>query len=186
VRWETDPVFEECYSIGAEGKYDLAFCDDIFSEPGFTILDETNIRLGIRVQRGCDWSWWDQDGGPGKYGTVQGFAYLGGPKFGRGNPDEGWCHVQWVDSGESEYYRVGFKGQFDLLADFTSECVDLTNNQVVDTRVDNSSAIGMRPVDWDSSSPTKNRQTGIFPLGCGTRCCDVFAVGQDSLCCKQL
>lgn len=59
--------------------------------------------LGVRVQRGVDWAWGDQDGGEGATGTT--------------TPDEsgrsGWLGVRW-DCGATNSYRVGSEGKFDL------------------------------------------------------------------------
>lgn len=60
-------------------------------------------RLGLRVRRGPDWRWEDQDGGPGGVGRLLGAA---GP---------GWVVVRW-DGGHENGYRVGEGGAFDLQA----------------------------------------------------------------------
>lgn len=58
--------------------------------------------LGLRVVRGPDWEWEDQDGGEGHVGTVTS----------KGNV-EGSVLVQW-DSGIRAKYRCGFLGKYDL------------------------------------------------------------------------
>ena len=55
---------------------------------------------GDRVKRGPDWRWGSQDGGDG-HGTVQ------------SEDGAGWCEVEW-DNGNSNSYRVGYNGAYDL------------------------------------------------------------------------
>ena len=58
--------------------------------------------LGLRVVRGPDWQWADQDGGEGFVGTVAGLEET-----------EGAVIVQW-DMGQRCKYRYGRDGKFDL------------------------------------------------------------------------
>ena len=60
------------------------------------------LALGLRVVRGPDWEWGDQDGGEGFVGTVAGV-------------EEGSREVvvQW-DVGQRCRYRCGQDGKFDL------------------------------------------------------------------------
>ena len=58
--------------------------------------------LGLRVVRGPDWRWEDQDGGEGCVGTV---AELGREKKA--------VMVQW-DCGITAWYRSGAEDKFDL------------------------------------------------------------------------
>lgn len=78
---------------------------------------------GIRVVRGPDWSWGDQDGGEGCVGTVvssdpwsnltkKDLGALDKGAFGEENI-AGLVHVVW-DSGIQADYRTGFKGKYDL------------------------------------------------------------------------
>ena len=57
--------------------------------------------LGLRVVRGPDWCWGDQDGGDGCVGTV---VEVGGG---------GTTMVQW-DAGTRALYRCGEDDKFDL------------------------------------------------------------------------
>ncbi len=79
--------------------------------------------IGARVQRGIDWQahrgvaervarcadfggfvhrkWGDQDGGPGKLGTI----------IGEG---DGWAKVKW-DAGQENQYRIGQDECYDLV-----------------------------------------------------------------------
>ena len=58
--------------------------------------------LGLRVVRGPDWCWGDQDGGEGGVGTLV--------EVGEGGRS---ALVQW-DLGTKEWYRCGKEGKFDL------------------------------------------------------------------------
>ena len=72
------------------------------------------VRLGLRVVRGPDWMWGEQDGGEGNVGTVVSvhdpqnpssyLATLPGPCV---------CTVQW-DSGPRCRYRCGVADMYDL------------------------------------------------------------------------
>lgn len=61
------------------------------------------IELGVRVVRGPDWKWDDQDGGEGCLGTVA-------DKEAR---KPGVVVVQW-DTGNRCNYRCGIEGKYDL------------------------------------------------------------------------
>ena len=61
---------------------------------------------GLRVVRGPDWKWGDQDGGEGYAGTVISSSYSG--KLGART-----VKVLW-DTGFKGNYRAGPKGSFDL------------------------------------------------------------------------
>ena len=58
--------------------------------------------IGLRVVRGPDWEWGDQDGGEGFVGTVAGLEEGGGGVI-----------VQW-DMGQRCRYRCGRDNKFDL------------------------------------------------------------------------
>ena len=58
--------------------------------------------LGLRVVRGPDWEWGDQDGGEGFVGTVASLEEDGGAVI-----------VQW-DMGQRCRYRCGQDNKFDL------------------------------------------------------------------------
>ncbi len=61
--------------------------------------------VGMRVMRGPDWKWDDQDGGKGSYGTVQNESANG----------EGWVVVKWDSSSSLCAYRIGADSKFDLV-----------------------------------------------------------------------
>lgn len=63
-----------------------------------------SAQLGVKVTRGPDWNWGDQDAG--KTGTTIGYG-----------PDDGWVKVQWQSGAgchRTGDYRVGAEGKFDL------------------------------------------------------------------------
>ena len=62
-----------------------------------------NVRKGMVVQRGADWKWEQQDGGPGKLGLLEA----------KSDVTDGWARVKW-DSGTTNSYRIGADGGYDL------------------------------------------------------------------------
>ncbi|KAL9962406.1 hypothetical protein ACROYT_G031507 [Oculina patagonica] len=64
------------------------------------------MEVGLRVVRGPDWMWGDQDGGEGNVGTI---VHLGGD----GNVPDETVLVYW-DSGKQANYRAGYSGKYDL------------------------------------------------------------------------
>lgn len=71
-------------------------------------MQDDSLFIGVRVVRGADWAWGDQDGFEGLVGTVA------NPIFGKGNVIcNGTVFVQW-DTGGLANYRVGRFGAFDL------------------------------------------------------------------------
>ena len=65
------------------------------------------ISHGLRVVRGLDWEWGDQDGGEGHVGTV---VEVGEPSV----SDRGRAVVVQWDCGERARYRCGVHGKYDL------------------------------------------------------------------------
>ena len=61
--------------------------------------------IGLRVVRGPDWKWGDQDGGEGFTGTVTNITPPG--LLSR-------CVIVVWDSGLKGHYRAGPKGSYDL------------------------------------------------------------------------
>ncbi len=68
---------------------------------------------GIRVVRGPDWKWGDQDGGEGNAGTVYTDDYR---LFGINKRDllPGMVFVIWDVTGSTNKYRCGHQGFHDL------------------------------------------------------------------------
>jgi E3 ubiquitin-protein ligase HECTD1 len=61
-----------------------------------------NFREGLRVVRGKDWKWDDQDGGAGKVGVTS------------KDSSDGWCKVAWEGKQSTNSYRIGADNAFDL------------------------------------------------------------------------
>ncbi|CAM9751389.1 unnamed protein product [Lampetra fluviatilis] len=68
------------------------------------------LEVGVRVVRGRDWRWAEQDGGEGHAGTVALVARRGE----RAAREARTVVVQW-DTGERADYRAGYQGAHDLL-----------------------------------------------------------------------
>ncbi|XP_035211065.1 E3 ubiquitin-protein ligase MIB2-like [Stegodyphus dumicola] len=66
------------------------------------------MEVGLRVVRGPDWKWGNQDDGEGHVGTV---VEIGKP--GSSTSPDKTVVVQW-DSGSRTNYRVGYQGAYDL------------------------------------------------------------------------
>ena len=64
------------------------------------------VEPGLRVVRGPDWKWGDQDGGEGGLGTVADIAN-------KQDVTEGAVIVLW-DTGDNYNYRCGLGGKYDL------------------------------------------------------------------------
>ena len=67
-------------------------------------VDGSNISIGLRVKRGPDWRYGDQDGGGA--GKVLGWVTLDGKSFGSDPGTNGWARVEW-DSGRTDAYEIG-------------------------------------------------------------------------------
>lgn len=65
------------------------------------------VHVGVRVVRGPDWEWGDQDGGEGHVGTV---VEVGEPSVSDGGRA---VVVQW-DCAERCKYRCGLEDKYDL------------------------------------------------------------------------
>lgn len=68
-----------------------------------------SMEVGMRVVRGLDWKWGNQDDGEGHVGTVVEIGRQGSTT----TPDK-TVVVQW-DSGTRTNYRTGYQGCYDLL-----------------------------------------------------------------------
>ncbi|XP_070574612.1 uncharacterized protein [Ptychodera flava] len=99
VHVEWDHGDDNKYRWGAEGKRDLKTVD----EPRILKPGE-DIKVGVRVQRGKDWKWDNQDGGPSNIGFVY-RVHTGAKK--------GLVQVRWP-SGVKADYRFGYEGSYDL------------------------------------------------------------------------
>uniref|UniRef100_A0A8C5EPC5 E3 ubiquitin-protein ligase MIB2 n=1 Tax=Gouania willdenowi TaxID=441366 RepID=A0A8C5EPC5_GOUWI len=70
---------------------------------------DSSMEVGMRVVRGLDWKWGNQDDGEGHVGTVVEIGRQGSTT----TPDK-TVVVQW-DSGTRTNYRTGYQGAYDLL-----------------------------------------------------------------------
>jgi len=66
------------------------------------------IGPGLRVVRGRDWKWTDQDGGEGHLGTIQEVSQTGKASC----PDN--CAAVLWDNGYRNTYRIGLEDCYDL------------------------------------------------------------------------
>ncbi|CAL1544058.1 unnamed protein product, partial [Lymnaea stagnalis] len=71
---------------------------------------------GLRVVRGLDWKYGDQDGGEGHVGTV---VEIGG-QSGSATPEK--CVAVTWDSGARNVYRAGRGDDYDLHAFDNGQC----------------------------------------------------------------
>lgn len=69
------------------------------------------VTVGLRVVRGPDWKWGDQDGGEGILGTL---VEIEGT-YEAGNGVTGVAVVVQWDGGSRCNYRCGVDGKYDLL-----------------------------------------------------------------------
>ena len=66
------------------------------------------VEVGLRVVRGPDWQWGDQDGGEGCLGTITGMGD-------QGNAVGALPQVLWDYGYRSNNYRCGKEGKHDLV-----------------------------------------------------------------------
>ena len=77
-------------------------------DPSEILVTESNVKIGLRVVRGRDWEYGNQDGKPPGKGTITGRAKTAK-----------WWTVEWDHDGasgfsKSDNYRVGKDGKYDL------------------------------------------------------------------------
>ena len=82
----------------------LAVRDRVVTARHWLLVPETLAVAGMRVMRGPDWKWGDQDGGKGSIGTVTDT-----------DDGDGWVKVKWDSNSGNNSYRVGASGKFDLI-----------------------------------------------------------------------
>lgn len=105
------------------------------------------LEVGLRVVRGQDWKWDDQDGGEGHAGTV---VEIGKPPSGTlasspnpadKTPDK-TVIVQW-DHGSRSNYRIGYQGAYDLLV-FDNAAIGVKHCNIICDGCKKRGIIGMR------------------------------------------
>ncbi|KAF7267945.1 hypothetical protein GWI33_018888 [Rhynchophorus ferrugineus] len=92
---------------------------------------------GVRIVRGPDWNWNNQDGGEGHVGTV---CEIGKPGT-LGSPDK-TVVVQW-DNGTRTNYRVGYTSKYDLRVIDNAQ-IGVKHPNIVCDGCDNRGISGMR------------------------------------------
>ncbi|KAJ8320193.1 hypothetical protein KUTeg_001780 [Tegillarca granosa] len=95
-------------TLGSGGSAAESDSDDEDDETVILHLNGMTIGKGLRVVRGKDWKWEDQDGGKGHLGTV---VELGLQREGSVPPQ--CVIIQW-DEGNRNTYRVGYENAYDL------------------------------------------------------------------------
>ena len=105
------------------------------------------MKVGVRVKRGMDWKWGDQDGPQPGEGQVIG--QLG---------DDGWIRVHW-DNGTTNSYRMGKEGKYDL--------------QLAEPPPSEKKEVGSEEIEEDSTdgfldSPITSPPSAVFISSCTT------------------
>ena len=85
---------ENNYRFGKDESYDIELLPNACSDPPI---------IGATVRRGPDWKWGTQDGGKGKLGKVT-----------EAVSSSGWIEVTWETDGDSNKYRWGADGCYDI------------------------------------------------------------------------
>ena len=96
------------------------------------------MEVGIRVVRGPDWQWRNQDDGEGHCGTVVEIGKLGS----KTSPDK-TVVVQW-DSGSRTNYRIGYQNKYDLRI-FDNAAIGVRHPNVI---CDNCKKRGIQGMRW--------------------------------------
>lgn len=90
------------------------------------------LAVGVRVVRGVDWKWRDQDGSPPSCGMVT------------GELRNGWIEVQW-DHGGANSYRMGAEGKYDLQLAEDPQPTPPPNTSGEGSDVDTPNSLSSRP-----------------------------------------
>ena len=100
---QDDTVFQG-WGRGSSPRAVLTVHEQSTNHISLNVNSRTGMELcvGLRVVRGPNWSWGDQDGGEGHVGTVVEVGQGGGSVV-----------VQW-DCGNRCRYRCGEEGKYDL------------------------------------------------------------------------
>ncbi|XP_031519406.1 E3 ubiquitin-protein ligase MIB2 isoform X8 [Papio anubis] len=99
-----------CSEVPSSPAHHGPLCPEVPSSPPNMDPDpQAGVQVGMRVVRGVDWKWGQQDGGEGGVGTVVELGRHGSPS----TPDR-TVVVQW-DQGTRTNYRAGYQGAHDLL-----------------------------------------------------------------------
>ncbi|XP_074500702.1 E3 ubiquitin-protein ligase MIB2 isoform X3 [Sebastes fasciatus] len=96
-----------------------------------------SMEVGMRVVRGLDWKWGNQDDGEGHVGTVVEIGRQGSTT----TPDK-TVVVQW-DSGTRTNYRTGYQGSYDLLL-FDNAQIGVRHSNIICDSCKKHGIMGMR------------------------------------------
>lgn len=103
------------------------------------IVTEDNYYDGLKVARGPDWHYDDQDG-DSLYGTIYGEIY-----------DNGWVDVTWENGGYTNAYRIGAEDRYDLY--FYVDAIDEEKKQLNKQLNENEKENG-KSIKFKKSIPT--------------------------------
>ena len=97
------------YHIPGEGEYKIGVSLEGVEAEGspFRRIWRNKLTKGTMVDRGRDWKWGDQNGGPGNRGAVLGWS-------GEVGASENWVKVKWKN-GRHNNYRWGAEEAYDLM-----------------------------------------------------------------------
>ena len=79
-------------------------------------VDDSNLAVGLRVQRSADWHYDNQDGGAGKGGSILSWMTLGGVVGGAGQVKEG---DQVTNMKKSRVRKIGARDSSHRIHGFT-------------------------------------------------------------------
>jgi hypothetical protein len=104
-----DDSWEVNYHIAADGLYCIKVMVDGVEARGSPFVKRWKYRLeaGMRVRRGPDWRWGNQDGGPNAQGTVVGWSEQVGAT-------NNWAKIKWDNGNRQNNYRWGAENAYDL------------------------------------------------------------------------
>ena len=102
--------WEVTYKIASDGVYVISVLLDGVEAQKSPFIREWRARLlpGMKVARGNDWKWGDQDGGPGGVGNVVGWSEEVGAS-------DNWAKIKWDITNRQNNYRWGAEGAYDLM-----------------------------------------------------------------------
>uniref|UniRef100_A0A8C1JI29 E3 ubiquitin-protein ligase MIB2 n=1 Tax=Cyprinus carpio TaxID=7962 RepID=A0A8C1JI29_CYPCA len=109
MRWKCKVCFDYdlCTQCYMNNKHELTHAFELFLSQNLSRIILKGIFQGVKVVRGPDWDWGNQDGGEGKVGKVvdiRGWDQESGRSV---------ASVTW-SSGTTNVYRMGHKGKVDL------------------------------------------------------------------------
>ena len=109
TRKEDKYSWKVTYNITTDGIYIFSVSVDGIDAAKSPFVREWAAKLSrnMRVRRGNDWKWGDQDGGPEACGTVMGWA----EEVGASN---NWVKIKWDKTNRQNNYRWGAEGSYDL------------------------------------------------------------------------